>query len=138
MRDELIEVMTLTPVLFVLIGLGVAVLLDSCTRDAQRRMMLLILLVEILLVAQNYAGYLMEPLSSAGFAKTVVSSTSYILRPLMFVLFFRLLYGDAEPGAEKLLRKALALSPGKTFEAIAALECTEAFKEKLREIAKRI
>ena len=48
------------------------------------------------------------------------------------------LYGDAEPGAEKLLRKALALSPGKTFEGIAALECTERFKEKLRKIAKRI
>ncbi len=94
MHDYWIDVLTLAPVIFVLIGLTVAVALDNCTRVEQRRMLLLILLVEFLLVVQNYAGYLMEPLRSAAFAKTIISLTGYILRPLMFVLFFRLVAPD--------------------------------------------
>ena len=94
MHDYWIDVLTLAPVVFVLIGLTVAVALDNCTRDEQRRMMLLILLVEFLLVAQNYAGYMMEPYAQAILAKTVFSIIGYILRPLIFVLFFRLVAPD--------------------------------------------
>lgn len=45
------------------------------------------------------------------------------------------LYGDTEVGAEKLLRSAMALSPARTVEAIAALDCGEEWKDKLRSLA---
>ena len=94
MRDFFVEVLCLAPLVILLIGLIFAVLLDGATRDTQRRMLLLILLVEFLLVVQNYTDYLMEPLRSAAFVKTIISLTGYILRPLMFVLLFRLVAPD--------------------------------------------
>ncbi len=45
------------------------------------------------------------------------------------------LYGDALPGAEKLIRSAMALSPARTRDAIAALDCAEEFRERLRALA---
>ena len=42
------------------------------------------------------------------------------------------LYGNAEKGAEELLRSAIKLSPAITFDAIEALDCDMAYKDKMR------
>ena len=47
------------------------------------------------------------------------------------------LYGGADAGAEKLVRAAMAISPGKTAEAIAGLDCAGEYKDKLRDMAQQ-
>ena len=52
-------------------------------------------------------------------------------------LALSLLYGEADPAAEKLLRSAVALSPETTCRAIDALDCAGEFKDKLRDMTQR-
>ena len=90
MRDPLIDVLCLAPLVILLIGLTFAVLLDKYTRADQRMSLLMILLVEAILVAQDYVSWLLDPNHAALFARTVNSVVGYALRPLIFVLIFRL------------------------------------------------
>ena len=94
MHVKMTDILFVAPLLLTLLGLAVSVALDNCTRVEQRRMLMLILLVELLLVAQNCADYLMELLRSASYARIAVSIIGYALPPLMFVLFFRLVAPD--------------------------------------------
>ena len=90
MQDYFVDVLCLAPLVILLIGLTFAVLLDRYTRADQRMTLLMILLVEAFLVAQGYIDWLLAPNSTALFAKTVNSVAGYCLRPLIFVLIFRL------------------------------------------------
>ena len=57
------------------------------------------------------------------------------IRTAFFVrLALSQLYGDADEGAKKLLHAAVALSPDTARKAIEALDCDEAWKEKMRDM----
>ena len=57
------------------------------------------------------------------------------IRTAFFVrLALSQLYGGADAGAEELVRGAMAISPGKTMDAIAGLDCAGEFKDKLRDM----
>ena len=60
------------------------------------------------------------------------------IRTAFFVrLALSQLYGGADAGAEELVRGAMAISPGKTMEAIAGLDCAGEFKDKLRDMTQQ-
>ena len=67
---------------------------------------------------------------------TVKPAEENDIRTAFFIrLALSQLYGGADAGAEELVRGAMALSPERTAEAIAALDCGEEWKDRLRALA---
>lgn len=80
----------IAPLLLLLSGLTFAVLVDDYIRKDQRRLLLLTVAAVFALVLQSVAGYWLERLGTMPFARTVCGIVGYALRPVIILLFIRL------------------------------------------------
>ena len=84
------EYIILMPLGIMLFGLAPAVLRDSYLNKHQKRTMLEIIGFIFLLVIQNVADYILQTAVSAPYFRTIVSIFGYIIRPIIIVLFCKL------------------------------------------------
>ena len=93
--DHYIESLTILPALGLLLLLLFSVYINYTIRAGRKRNMLLIVIVVFTLVAQNYAEYRLAAGEPRLLARTVVSIYGYVIRPVILVLFMKLIAPSA-------------------------------------------
>ena len=94
-EDHYIESLTILPALGLLLLLLFSVYINYTIRAGRKRNMLFIVIVVFTLVAQNYAEYRLAAGEPRLLARTLVSIYGYVIRPVILVLFMKLI----APGA---------------------------------------
>ena len=84
----------LLPLVLQLAGLTFVVLIDPHLLRKHRNIMLINIVLMLSLIAQNYAGYLLDVDGTHPYARTVVGIYGYCVRPTIIVLFFYLVNPD--------------------------------------------
>ena len=82
------ELNIITPLVFCLIGLTLAVLVDPYIRGKQHRIMLIIIAMVSALVANQCASFYFEKIHPHYLLQTITSVIAYSLRPAILVVFF--------------------------------------------------
>ncbi len=101
---ELDQIIALSPLLLLLLGLGVTVAMDPyIRRDAQRRMLIITVLCLLLMFQNILDDYLAQGPPVPPW-RTVTSICGYIIRPLILILFL----DTARPGGYRKLWWSLA------------------------------
>ena len=90
-EEYYIETLAIFPALIILMSLAVVVYLDSFISDGLRRTMRIIVLAVFSLVVQNYLEYRLSTGDLRWLARTLVSVYGYAIRPVILVLFLRVL-----------------------------------------------
>ena len=82
------HIVLLLPLLLQLVGLAFAVLIDPYIEKKHRSVMLIVVAFVFSLIAQDYAGYLLDLDGTLPLARTAVGIYGYSVRPMIPVLFY--------------------------------------------------
>ena len=120
-----LEMLSMLPTLTLLLALLFAVGIDAYLSPAQKKRMYVIVAVAFCLVVQDYLGYRMSLFERRPPLRTVNAIAGYVMRPLILVLFQRLV----NPGGR--YRAAWALIAINAAVYLSALFCPLAFYFKI-------
>ena len=88
------EYIILIPLLFQIVGLGIAVCVDPYIEKHHKKIMLFIVLLVLSLTVQNVSEYTLAKHIAMPYVRTIVAVYGYCVRPLIILLFFYILdYG---------------------------------------------
>ena len=88
------EYIILIPLLFQIVGLGIAVSVDPYIEKHHKKIMLLIVLLVLSLTVQNVSEYTLAKHIAMPYVRTIVAVYGYCARPLIILIFFYILdYG---------------------------------------------
>ena len=88
------EYIILIPLLFQIVGLGIAVCVDPYIEKHHKKIMLFIVLLVLSLTVQNVSEYTLAKHVAMPYVRTIVAVYGYCVRPLIILLFFYILdYG---------------------------------------------
>ena len=88
------EYIILIPLLFQIVGLGIAVCVDPYIEKHHKKIMLFIVLFVLSLTVQNVSEYTLAKHIAMPYVRTIVAVYGYCVRPLIILLFFYILdYG---------------------------------------------
>ena len=88
------EYIILIPLLFQIVGLGIAVCVDPYIEKHHKKIMLFIVLFVLSLTVQNVSEYTLAKHVAMPYVRTIVAVYGYCVRPLIILLFFYILdYG---------------------------------------------
>lgn len=88
------EYIILIPLLFQIIGLGIAVCVDPYIEKHHKKIMLFIVLLVLSLTVQNVSEYTLAKHIAMPYVRTIVAVYGYCVRPLIILMFFYILdYG---------------------------------------------
>ena len=88
------EYIILIPLLFQIVGLGIAVCVDPYVEKHHKKIMLFIVLLVLSLTVQNGSEYTLAKHVAMPYVRTIVAVYGYCVRPLIILLFFYILdYG---------------------------------------------
>ena len=88
------EYIILIPLLFQIVGLGIAVCVDPYVEKHHKKIMLFIVLLVLSLTVQNVSEYTLAKHVAMPYVRTIVAVYGYCVRPLIILLFFYILdYG---------------------------------------------
>ncbi len=88
------EYIILIPLLFQIVGLGIAVCVDPYIEKHHKKIMLFIVLLVLSLTVQNVSEYTLAKHIAMPYVRTIVAVYGYCVRPLIILMFFYILdYG---------------------------------------------
>ena len=88
------EYIILIPLLFQIVGLGIAVCVDPYIEKHHKKIMLFIVLLVLSLTVQNVSEYTLAKHIAMPYVRTIVAVCGYCIRPLIILMFFYILdYG---------------------------------------------
>ena len=88
------EYIILIPLLFQIIGLGIAVCVDPYIEKHHKKIMLFIVFLVLSLIIQNVSEYTLAKHIAMPYVRTIVAVYGYCVRPLIILMFFYILdYG---------------------------------------------
>ena len=88
------EYVILIPLLFQIVGLGIAVGVDPYIEKHHKKIMLFIVLLVLSLIIQNVSEYTLAKHIAMPYVRTIVAVCGYCVRPLIILMFFYILdYG---------------------------------------------
>ena len=88
------EYIILIPLLFQIVGLGIAVCVDPYVEKHHKKIMLFIVLLVLSLTVQNVSEYTLAKHIAMPYVRTIVAVCGYCIRPLIILMFFYILdYG---------------------------------------------
>ncbi len=85
------EYIILIPLLFQIVGLGIAVCVDPYIEKQHKKIMLFIVLLVLSLTAQNVSEYTLAKYIVMPYVRTIVAVYGYCVRPLIILMFFYIL-----------------------------------------------
>ena len=89
-----LELMCLLPAVFMLAGLTWVVIMDSYIQKNRKRTMLILCALVFSLIAQNYAENLLALGEPRVMLRTIVAAYGYIVRPMILLLFLKILHPE--------------------------------------------
>ena len=88
------EYIILIPLLFEIVGLGIAVCVDPYIEKHHKKIMLFIVFLVLSLIIQNVSEYTLAKHIAMPYVRTIVAVYGYCVRPLIILMFFYILdYG---------------------------------------------
>ena len=85
------EYIILIPLLFQIVGLGIAVCVDPYIEKHHKKIMLFIVLLVLSLTVQNVSEYTLAKHVAMPYVRTIVAVYGYCVRPLIILMFFYIL-----------------------------------------------